>query len=51
MDGHDGTAGGHVGAKAFSYPTEFPQKAIETGSALESALVRLPHVCTGRDVR
>lgn len=42
MHGHDGTARGHVGAKPFSYPTQFPQEAIETGSALESSLVRLP---------
>lgn len=42
MDGHDGTTRGHIRAKAFSYPTQFPQEAIETGSALESALVRLP---------
>ena len=42
MDSHDGAAGGHVGAQTFSYPTQFPQEAIETGSALESTLVRLP---------
>ena len=44
MHGHDGTAGGHIWAKAFSYPIQLPQEAVETGSALESALVRLRRI-------
>ena len=44
MNCHDGTAGRHIRAKAFPYPTQFPQEAVETGSALESALVRLRRI-------